>query len=204
MRSRTSATSPPALARSAAAPASRRLAPLLHAEGAGRGRRPDRPWNYPLLMTTWEARARARRRLRRRPETRSADAGDCAAARRARGRGRFPRRCDQPRHRRRPLTGAYLVEHPGVDKVSVHRLDEDRRRDHAALLGSDQAPDARARGQEPESRLRRRRPRLGDPERGPGRSTMRPARAVRRAPTSSSSSRSTTTSSARSPRRRGN
>ena len=63
--------------------------------------------------------------------------------------GSVSRRCDQPRHRRRPETGAYLVRHPGVDKVAVHRLDEDRRRDHAALLGSDQAPDARARGQGP-------------------------------------------------------
>ena len=65
-----------------------------------------------------------------------------------------------------PTTGAYLVKHPGRRQGRLHRLDEDGRRDHAALLGADQAADARARRQEPEPRLRRRRPRLGDPERG--------------------------------------
>ena len=144
----------------------RRLAPLLHAEGARRRRRPDRPLELPAADDDVEARARARGRLRGRAEAGSADAGDRAAAGRARRRGRLPGRRDQHRHRRRPDHRRLPRHASGRRQDRVHRLDEDGRRDHAALLGADQAPDARAGRQEPEPRLRRRRPRLGDPERG--------------------------------------
>ena len=144
----------------------RRLAALVHAEGAGRRRRPDRAVELPAADDDVEARARARRRLRRRPEARSADAGDGAAPRRARGRGRLPGRRDQHRHRRRADDRRVSRQASGRRQGRVHRLDEDGRRDHAALLRADQAADARARRQEPQPRLRGRRPGLGDPERG--------------------------------------
>ena len=77
------------------------------------------PWNYPLHDGDLEARARARRRLLGRAEARSADAADGAPARAS----------SQPRSASRPAsinvvpgdgptTGAYLVRHPGVDKVA--------------------------------------------------------------------------------------
>ena len=71
-------------------------------------------------------------------------------ARRARGRGRLPAGRRQRRSRRRPDDGLLPRAAPGRRQGRVHRLDEDGRRDHAALLRPDQAPDARARRQEPE------------------------------------------------------
>ena len=160
------------------------------------------PWNYPLLMTTWKLApalaAGCAVVLKPDPQT----PRDRAAARRARGRGRLPGRRDQHRHRRRPDHRRLPRQASGGRQGRVHRLDEDGRRDHAALLGADQAPDARARAaRAPTSSsptptsTRRSRARSG-------RSTTPRARAARRARASSSSSRSTTTSSPRSPRRR--
>ena len=161
------------------------------------------PWNYPLLMATWKlAPALAAgcavvlkpdpltplsvlrsRSSRPRSASRRARSTSCRATGRRR---RLPRRASGRRQGR------------------VHRLDEDRRRDHAALLRSDQAADARARRQEPEPRLRRRRSSPTRSRRVSGRSTTPPGSRARHARGCSSSSRSTTTSSepSRSSRRR--
>ena len=181
----------------------RRLAPLLHVEGAGRRRGPDRPLELPAADDDVEARAGARGRLCGRAQARSADAGDRAQARRARGRGRLSRWRDQHRHRRRADDRRLSRQASGRRQDRVHRLDEDGRRDHAALLGADQAADAGAGRQEPQPRLRRRRPRLRDPERGLvdlllGRPELRGA-----LPRPRRAARSTTTSSRRSRRRPG-
>ena len=76
------------------------------------------PWNYPLLMATWKLApalaAGCSVVLKPDPQTPATR----AAARRARGRGRLPGRCDQHRPGDGPTTGAYLVKHPGVDKVA--------------------------------------------------------------------------------------
>ena len=124
------------------------------------------PWNYPLLMTTWKLApalaAGCAVVLKPDPQTPltalrlaelAAEVGFPAGAINiVTGR--------RPDHRRLPRQAS------GGRQGRVHRLDEDGRRDHAALLGADQAADAGAGRQEPEPRLRRRRPRLGDPERG--------------------------------------
>ena len=96
----------------------RRLAADVLAEGARRRRGADRPVELPAAHVGVEAVARARRGLLRRAEAGSADAAQCSAGRRARDRGGLPRRRDQHRSRRRPGAGAYLVKHPGVDKVA--------------------------------------------------------------------------------------
>ena len=97
----------------------RRLAALLLAEGAGRRRRPDRAVELPADDGDLEARARARGRLRRRPQARPADAADGASAGGARHRGRLPGRARSTScPGDGPTTGAYLVRHPGVDKIA--------------------------------------------------------------------------------------
>ena len=86
-------------------------------------------------------------------------AADGDPARRAGARGRHPGRRPQRRHRpgrhgrrgdRRPS---------GHRQGRVHRRDDDRPGDHAAGLGQREEDQPRARRQEPEHRLRRRRPR---------------------------------------------
>ena len=80
-----------------------------------------------------------------------------------------------------PTTGAYLVSHPGVDKVVLHGLDGDRVGDHAPLRRPGEARQPRARRQEPVPRLRGRRPRGRGRLDRVRRSTTRRARAARRA-----------------------
>ena len=111
----------------------RRLAPLLHAERAGRRRRPDRALELPAADDDVEARARARRRLRRRAQARPADAADRAAPRRARGRGRLPGGRDQHRHRRRPDDGRLPRQ---ASRASTRSRSPARRRRAARSCGS--------------------------------------------------------------------
>ena len=109
----------------------RRLAPLLLAEGAGRGRGPDRAVELPADDDDVEAGARAGRRLHDRPQARLADAAVRAAHGRARDRGRLPAR------RVNVVPGAGHDDRraprqaPGRRQDRVHRLDRDGRRDHA-------------------------------------------------------------------------
>ena len=97
----------------------RRLAALLLAEGAGRRRGADRAVELPAADGDVEARARARRRLRGRAQAGPADAADaCCASPSSR-----PRSASRPGAINivpgdGPTTGAYLVKHPGVDKVA--------------------------------------------------------------------------------------
>ena len=124
------------------------------------------PWNYPLLMATWKLSpalaAGCSVVLKPDPQTPLS----VLRRRRARDRGRLPRGRDQHRSRRRPDDRRVSRQASRRRQGRVHRLDEDGRRDHAALLRPDQAADARARRQEPEPRLRRRGPRRRDPELG--------------------------------------
>ena len=193
--SSTSASSPPRSRRSRAArtPSAARSSSIRRRSPSAL--RADRPLELPVHDDDVETRARARRRLHDRAEARSANAADRASPRGARGGGRLPAGRRQRRPRRRSDDRLLPRAASGRRQGRVHRLDEDGRRDHAALLRPDQAPDARARRQEPEHRLRRRRPRRRDPERASGRSTTPPARAARRARACSSRRRSTTTSS---------
>ena len=96
----------------------RRLAPLLHAEGARRRCRPDRAVELPAVDDGVEALSCARRGLFGRAQARRS-AADGAAARGAGGRGRLspPARSTSSLATAR-TTGAYLVGHPGVDKVA--------------------------------------------------------------------------------------
>ena len=68
-------------------------------------------------------------------------------------RGRLPRRRGQRRPGDGPTTGAYLVRHPGVDKVALTGSTRTGRGDHAPGLGSGEARDARAGRQEPQPRF---------------------------------------------------
>ena len=76
------------------------------------------PWNFPLLMASWKVAPGARGRLHGRAEAGRADAADRAAAGRARARGRLPARASSTSSPATATTGAALVDHPGVDKIS--------------------------------------------------------------------------------------
>ena len=121
------------------------------------------PWNYPLLMSTWKLApalaAGCSVVLKPDPQT---PLSVLRIAELAAEVG-FPAGVINIVPGDGPTTGAYLVKHRRRRQGRVHRLDEDGRRDHAPLLRPDQAPDARARRQEPEPALRRRRPRGRDP-----------------------------------------
>ena len=91
---------------------------LLHAQGAGRRVRPDHPLELPDADGVMEARTGARRRLHGRAQARRADAADRAADRRARARGRDPRRAWSTSSPATATTGAALVDHAGVDKIA--------------------------------------------------------------------------------------
>ena len=155
------------------------------------------PWNYPLLMATWKLApalaAGCSVVLKPDPLT---PLSVLRVAELAAEVG-FPAGVDQHRPRRRADDRRVPRPPPRRRQGRVHRLDEDGRRDHAAVLRPDQARHARARRQEPEPRLRRRRPRPTRFRRASGRSSRRPASRARRARGCSSSSRSTTTSSRR-------
>ena len=124
------------------------------------------PWNYPLTMTTWKLAPAlaAGCSIVLKPDSQT----PLSALRMAElatevgfppgalnvvpGAGKDGRRAPRPA--------------PGRGQDRVHGLDGDWRRDHAARLRLDQAADARARGQEPEPRLRRREPRRRSAGRG--------------------------------------
>ena len=126
---------------------------------ADRRRRAHRAVELPDPHGLLEARPRAGGRQCLHPQARELLAADRDPPRRAGARGRHPRRDPQRRdrarrHRRR------LDRGPSRDRQGrVHRRDDDRPGDHAARLGQREEDLARARRQEPEHRLRRRRPR---------------------------------------------
>ena len=96
----------------------RRLAALLLAEGAGRRRRTDRALELPADDDHVEARAGARGRLHGRPQARLRDSAERAADGRARVRGRLPPGAINVVPGAGKTIGAYLVRHPGVDKIA--------------------------------------------------------------------------------------
>ena len=165
-RSSTSASTPRRSRRSRAARIRSAARSSPTREGAGRRRGADRSLELSAADDHVEARACSRGRLLRRPQAGPADAGDGASACGARGRGRLPGGSGQRRPGRGPHHRRLPRQPPRGRQGRVYRLHEDRRRDHAALLRADQAADARAGREEPEHRLRRCRPRLGDSERG--------------------------------------
>ena len=124
------------------------------------------PWNYPLLMSVWKLSpalaAGCAVVLKPDPQTPLSVLRVAELA----TRGRLPRGRDQHRSRRRPGDRRVSRHASRCRQGRVHRLDQDGRRDHAALLRPDQAAHARARRQEPEPRVRRRRARRRDPELG--------------------------------------
>ena len=176
----------------------RRLAALLLAEGAGRRRGPDRAVELPAADGDLEARARARRRLRGRAEAGSADAARrCCASPSSR-----PRSASRPGAINivpgdGPTTGAYLVKHPGVDKVAftgstktggeIMRLCSDPIKRLTLELGGKSPNLVSSPTRTSPTRSRR----------ASGRSSRRPASRARRARACSSRSRCTTTSSRR-------
>ena len=123
------------------------------------------PWNYPLLMATWKLSpalaAGCSVVLKPDPQT---PLSVLRVAELATEVGFPPARSTSSR--RRPDDRRVSRQASRRRQGRVHRLDEDGRRDHAALLGADQAAHARARRQEPEPRVRRREPRRRDPELG--------------------------------------
>ena len=124
------------------------------------------PWNYPLLMSVWKLSpalaAGCSVVLKPDPQT---PLSVLRIAELAAEVG-FPAGAINIVPADGPKTGAYLVKHPGVDKVAFTGSTAHGERDHAALLRADQAPDARARRQEPGDRLRRRESRRRDSELG--------------------------------------
>ena len=90
------------------------------------------PWNYPLMMATWKLAPALAAGCTVVLKPDSATPLTRAADRRARDRGRLPGRRDQHRPGRRP--DDRRVPRPASRRRQgrVHRLDADRRRDHAA------------------------------------------------------------------------
>jgi hypothetical protein len=86
------------------------------------------PWNYPLLMSVWKLSP--------------ALAAGCAVV--LKPDPLTPLSVLRDQHRPRRRTDHRLVPRPapGRRQGRLHRLDPDRERDHAALLGADQAADA--------------------------------------------------------------
>ena len=122
------------------------------------------PWNYPLMMTTWKLAP--------------ALAAGCSVVLKPDSQTPLTalRMAELATEVGFPPGSINIVPGPGTTVGSaprqaprrrqdrVHGLDRDRRADHARRLRRHQAPDARARRQEPEHRLRGRRPRGRDPE----------------------------------------
>ena len=124
------------------------------------------PWNYPLMMTTWKLAPAlaAGCSVVLKPDSATPLSalrlGELAAE------VGFPPGAVNIVPGPGKTTGAYLVRHPGVDKIAFTGSTADGRRDHAPRLGPDQAAHARAWRQEPEPRLRGRQSRRCDPELG--------------------------------------
>ena len=155
------------------------------------------PWNYPLMMATWKLApalaAGCAVVLKPDPQT---PLSVLRIAELATEVG-FPAGAINIVPGDGPTTGAYLVQHPGVDKVAFTGSTKTGGEIMRLVLRPDQAADARARRQEPEPRSS---PTPTSPtrsRRASGRSTRRPASRARRARACSSSARSTTTSSRR-------
>ena len=125
------------------------------------------PWNCPLLMTTWKLApalaAGCAVVLKPDPQT------PVTALRLAELAAEvgFPAGSINIVTGDGPTTGAYLVKHPGVDKVAFTRLDEDRRSEIMRLCSE---PIKRLTlelgGKSPNLVFADAAPRLGDPERG--------------------------------------
>ena len=124
------------------------------------------PWNYPLTMTTWKLAPAlaAGCTIVLKPDSQT----PLTALRMAELATEvgFPPGALNVVPGEGKTVGAHLVQHSGRGQDRVHGLDGDGRRDHAARLRLDQAADTRARGQEPEPRLRRREPRRSGACRG--------------------------------------
>ena len=116
------------------------------------------PWNYPLMMTTWKLAPALAAGCTVVLKPDSQTPLDRAPDGRARDRGRLPARRDQRRPGAGPDRSARTSSAPGRRQDRVHRLDRDRR---ARSCGwpptAIKRLIARARRQEPEPRLRRRR-----------------------------------------------
>ena len=130
--SRTSASTPPRSGRRRPLEPARRLAPLLHAEGAGRRRGADHPVELPDDDATGSG-ARAGRRLHRRAQAGRADPAHRLRHGRARPEVGFPAGVINIVPGSARPSAAHLVQHPGVDKIAFTGR---RRRapDHARRL----------------------------------------------------------------------
>ena len=148
------------------------------------------PWNFPLLMAAWKLGPGAGVRLHGRAQAGRADAAVGAAAGRADPRGRHSRRaCVNIVTGFGETAGAALAAHRDVDKVAFTGSTEVGKLIVQAAAGQPEAGHARARRQVAEHRLRRRRPRGGDPGRGE-RDLLQPRAVLLRRHRGCSSSRS--------------
>ena len=133
-----------------------------HLPRAARRRRRHRAVELPDADRRLGLRAGARRRQHRRAQAGRAHPADRDPARRAGAGGRPARGRASPCSRARARSsGERFVTHPLVRKVVLHRLDRGRQADHGRLRRPGEAGDPRARRQERQHRLRRRRPRAG-------------------------------------------
>ena len=160
------------------------------------------PWNYPLLMAAWKLGARAGGRLHG-----GAEAGRADAAVGADARGDLSSRsiCRRASSTSSPATGptagAALVDRSARRQDRVHRRRRHRRARHPRRGRDHQADVDRARRQEPQHRVRRRRLR-GRGRRRAVRRLREPGRGLlRRIAAARASVRSTTACCRRSPTR---
>ncbi len=124
------------------------------------------PWNYPLMMATWKlspALAAGCSVVLKPDEATPLTALRLAELATEVG---FPPGAINVVPGGGPTTGAYLVSHPGVDKVAFTGSTATGAEVMKLASNGIKRADARARRQEPEPRLRRRGPRRRDPELG--------------------------------------
>ncbi len=151
-----------AVARAAVRPADpRRRRPRRHVPGAARRGRRDHAVELPHDDRVVGLRAGARGRQRGRAEARGVDPAHEPAARRARPRGGAARRAVPGRARQGLGRRRALRDERDRAQGRVHGLDRGRQAHHGGLRRPGEARDARARRQEREHRVRRRRPRAG-------------------------------------------
>ena len=134
-----------------------RPGPRLHAARADRGRRAHRPLELPDHDGQLEGRARARRRQHRGPQARLLLPADGDPARRAGARGRAAGGRAERGHRPGPRGRRGDGVAPGDRQDRVHRRDRDRAADPARGVRDREEGQPRARRQEPQHRVRRRR-----------------------------------------------